>query len=161
MASAFPFTAVSKTMSSFASDSFGRQRNASLTCLATEARSSRTRPTSPAVNPHAARCSGRVRTASYSSMRGTESSNSKRWSKTPSRSCLEAPRLLRKAATSTSVSSTYANRTPDHDIACNITSQGRIVLAYKELFFGCSKSGAGNSFSNASSSTMRNGFCRM
>jgi hypothetical protein len=106
MASAFPLTAVSRTISSFASDSLGRQRNASLTCLATDARSSRTRWTSFALNPHAARCSGRVRTASYSIMRGTESNTSKRRSSAPCRSRRDAPRALRKAATSTSVSST-------------------------------------------------------
>ena len=49
---------------------------ASRTGLATAARSSSTRPTSLLLNPHAAKCSGRVKTASYSSISGTESSNS-------------------------------------------------------------------------------------
>ena len=50
--------------------------NASRTGLAAATRSSRTRPTSTLLNPHAARCCGRVRTASYSRMSGIESNNS-------------------------------------------------------------------------------------
>src|ERR1700730_13164275 len=58
--------------------------------------------------PHAARCSGRVRTDSYSSIKGTDKSKSNRRARAASRTWRDAPVSLRKAATSTSVSRTYA-----------------------------------------------------
>ena len=58
------------------------------------------------VRPLASRCSGRVRTASYSMIKGTEARTSNARSKAPISNRLEAPWSLRRAATSTSVSRT-------------------------------------------------------
>lgn len=103
--------AVSNTMSSSGSDSLGRHRNASRTGFAIAARSSRTRPTSALLSPQAARCCGRVSTASYSRMSGTESSNSNCRFKAANKSWREAPLSLRSAATTTSVSRTQDGAT--------------------------------------------------
>lgn len=118
-ASALPLMAVSKTISSSGSISRGLQRNERRAGLAIAAKSSSTVPTSTLLNPDAAKCSGLVSTASYSSISGTESNKPNRSSKAASRSWREAPSLLRSAATTTSVSRTYKTGT-GNDIACNI-----------------------------------------
>ena len=125
IALALPLIAVSRTMSSFGSDSLGRQRNASRTGLATATTSSRTDPTSSESNPHAAKCSGLVSTDSYSRIKGTESSKSNCRFKAANKSSRDAPVSLRKAATITSVSKTKETDTRIYDIACNIMSQMR------------------------------------
>lgn len=122
--SAPPFTALSSTISSPGSLSCGRHRKRNRTWVATFATASRISFTSSAVNPLAARCSRRVRTASYSTISGTDDSSSAAPSNTLSKICREAPRSLRRAATSTSVSRSH--RTP-YDITRNITRNTRIV----------------------------------
>ena len=122
IATAPPFTAASKTMSSSGSCNCGRQRNASWTGTADAATSSSTCSTSHLCKPLAFRCSGRVKTASYSNINGTERSRSNRRYKAASSSCREAPRSLRTAATITSVSRTNARFTLYDDIAGNITT---------------------------------------
>ena len=109
IASACPLTAVSKTISSFGSGNAGLQRNAIVTRLQTSARPPRTLATSSSLAHEAFRCSGRFRTSSYSSISGTESSNSNRRSSAANNIWREAPVSLRKAATSTSVSRTQAS----------------------------------------------------
>src|SRR6185437_1174996 len=62
----------------------------------------------PAEVAIASNCSGRFKTLSYSSSNGTETTTSNRRSSAASSNCLDAPELLRKAATSTFVSITCA-----------------------------------------------------
>jgi hypothetical protein len=78
--SACPLTAVSSTISSAGSFNLGRQRNLRHTGIMTFASASGTAFTSPELRPHASKCSGRVRTASYSNINGTEASTSISWS---------------------------------------------------------------------------------
>src|SRR6266576_4277137 len=92
------------------------------TLFPTEASSSSTADTSSLLAPDAARCSGRVRTDSYSSIKGTDKSKSNRRARAASSTWRDAPMSLRKAATSTSVSKTYAFIT-HQDIACDIACQ--------------------------------------
>ena len=108
--SARPLIAASSTMSSSGSGSCGRQRNARRTGLATDITASSNTPTSALSNPAAARCSGRVSTASYSIAKGTVSINSYRLRSTAISSRRDAPVLLRIAETMTSVSNTRRTR---------------------------------------------------
>ena len=101
-----PVNGVFQTMSWSGSDSLGLQGNARRTGLATTAKSSRTRPTSALLKPLAANCRGRVRTASYSKISGTDGNNSNWRCKAANESWREAPPSLRSAATITSVSRT-------------------------------------------------------
>jgi hypothetical protein len=86
--------------------SSGRHENREVTGTPTAASASRISSTLSRVAPTFLRCSNRLSTASYSNINGTESKSSKRLPKAKMRSCLEAPLLLRKAATITSVSKT-------------------------------------------------------
>ena len=72
MASVRPLMAVSRTISSFVSGSIGRVRIISSTLFPTKVSSSSTADTSSLLASQAARCSGRVRADSYSSIRGTD-----------------------------------------------------------------------------------------
>jgi len=69
MASARPLIAVSRTISSFGSGSIGRVRIINSTLFPTEASSSSTADTSSLLAPLAVRCSGRVKTDSYSNIK--------------------------------------------------------------------------------------------
>jgi hypothetical protein len=101
--SARPLTAGSKTISSAGSVSSGRRKKLGVTGTPTAARiASILAHVAPAV----LWCSGRFSTASYSSISGTESKSSKRFLRAKSKSCLEAPALLRNTATTTFVSKT-------------------------------------------------------
>src|SRR5260370_29795569 len=62
----------------FGSGSIGRVRIINSTLFPTDASSSSTADTSSLLAPHAARCPGRVRTDSYSSIKGTDKSNANR-----------------------------------------------------------------------------------
>src|SRR5579864_1038762 len=116
-------------MSSSGSDSLGRHRNASRIGLATAARSSSKRPTSLLLNPHAAKCSGRVKTASYSSISELKAAIQTADSKQPAkaggkRPCHSAkPQLSRQCRERKKLPLLY-------DIACNITNRGISLLGF-------------------------------
>src|ERR1017187_5970905 len=118
--SAPPFTAVSRTISSAGSFSRGLQRNRSATGSITAASASSTSFISSALKPLSFKCSGRVSTASYSSISGTEANTAIRRPSAASKSWRDTPRSLRIAATTTSVSSTSRIEICKNDITCNI-----------------------------------------
>ena len=91
---AWPLIAVSTTSSSSVSAPLGCQRQSNTTGTHDPAISSGTSITSCSVIPASARCFDRVKTASYSSSIGTDSSNSWRRSSASRKSWREAPALL-------------------------------------------------------------------
>jgi hypothetical protein len=132
--SAAPLTAVSSTISSAGSFNCGRHKNRRGTGIDTCTKASSTSFTCRAVRPLASRCSGRVRTASYSMINGAEASTSNLRSRAAFNNCLEAPRSLRKAATTTSVSRISRSRCLHrYDITCDSTpssSRGEMLRCW-------------------------------
>ncbi len=123
IASACPLTAVSRTISSFGSDNAGLQRNANLTRLPTSARPSRTSATSSPLAPDAFKCSGRLRTASYSNISGTEITTQTAGRVRPARSDAKRPSRSEKLPP---VRRCRGHKWPQlYDIARNITKSSR------------------------------------